>query len=136
MMKYPRLKAKRVERGYTQSDVANALGMCLATYCHKEKGKYDFTLNEILKLVKVLDCKFEDIFLEQLLPKQVTGGLKVNTYISAKELQQELSISYQSALEIIKEVRKEMEKHGYLLPKGKELIAIKKLVYKRLGIEG
>lgn len=63
-MKYPRLKAKRVERGYTQSDVANALGMCLATYCHKEKGKYDFTLNEILKLVKVLDCKFEDIFLE------------------------------------------------------------------------
>ena len=60
----------------------------------------------------------------------------MNTYISAKELQQELSISYQSALEIIKEVRKEMEKHGYLLPKGKELIAIKKLVYKRLGIEG
>lgn len=60
----------------------------------------------------------------------------MNTYISAKELQQELSISYQSALKIIKEVRKEMEKHGYLLPKGKELIAIKKLVYKRLGIEG
>ena len=60
----------------------------------------------------------------------------MNTYISAKELQQEIGISYQSALEIIKEVRKEMEKHGYLLPKGKELIAIKKLVYKRLGIEG
>ena len=60
----------------------------------------------------------------------------MNTYISAKELQQETGISYRSALEIIKEVRKEMEKRGYLLPKGKELIAIKKLVYKRLGIEG
>lgn len=60
----------------------------------------------------------------------------MNTYISAKELQQETGISYRSALEIIKEIRKEMEKHGYLLPKGKELIAIKKLVYKRLGIEG
>lgn len=60
----------------------------------------------------------------------------MNTYISAKELQQETGISYRSALEIIKEIRKEMKKNGYLLPKGKELIAIKKLVYKRLGIEG
>lgn len=60
----------------------------------------------------------------------------MNTYISAKELQQETGISYRSALEIIKEIRKEMEKRGYLLPKGKKLIAIKKLVYKRLGIEG
>ena len=43
-------------------------------------------------------------------------------------------ISYQSALEIIKEVRKEMEKKGYLIPKGKTMIAIKNLVLKRLGI--
>ena len=58
----------------------------------------------------------------------------MNTYISAKELQQETGISYQSALEIIKEVRKEMEEKGYLIPKGKTMIAIKNLVYKRLGI--
>ena len=58
----------------------------------------------------------------------------MNTYISAKELQLETGISYLSALEIIKEVRKEMEAKGYLIPKGKELIAIKNLVYKRLGI--
>lgn len=58
----------------------------------------------------------------------------MNTYISAKELQLETGINYQSALEIIKEVRKEMEAKGYLIPKGKELIAIKNLVYKRLGI--
>lgn len=58
----------------------------------------------------------------------------MNTYVSAKELQLETGISYQSALEIIKEVRKEMEAKGYLIPKGKELIAIKNLVYKRLGI--
>jgi hypothetical protein len=58
----------------------------------------------------------------------------LNTYISAKELQELTGISYQSALEIIKEVRKEMEANGYLIPKGKELIAIKNLVFKRLGI--
>lgn len=58
----------------------------------------------------------------------------MNTYISAKELQELTSISYQSALEIIKEVRKEMKEKGYLIPRGKELIAIKKLVFERLGI--
>lgn len=58
----------------------------------------------------------------------------MNTYISAKELKQAVGISYQSALEIIKEVRKEMKRDGYLIPKGKELRAIKKLVLNRLGI--
>ena len=58
----------------------------------------------------------------------------MNTYISAKELQELTGISYQSALEIIKEVRKEMEKKNYLIPKGKTKIAIKNLVLKRLGI--
>lgn len=58
----------------------------------------------------------------------------MNTYISAKELQELTGISYLSALEIIKEVRKEMERHGYLIPRGRELIAIKKLVLKRLGL--
>lgn len=58
----------------------------------------------------------------------------MNTYITAKELQELTNISYQSALEIIKEVRKEMERKGYLIPKGKTMIALKNLVYKRLGI--
>lgn len=58
----------------------------------------------------------------------------MNTYITAKELQELTNISYQSALEIIKEVRKEMERKGYLIPKGKTKIALKNLVLKRLGI--
>lgn len=58
----------------------------------------------------------------------------MNTYITVKELKELTGISYQSALEIIKEVRKEMKEDGYLIPKGKELRAIKKLVLNRLGI--
>ena len=58
----------------------------------------------------------------------------MNTYITVKELKELTVISYQSALEIIKEVRKEMKEDGYLIPKGKELRAIKKLVLNRLGI--
>lgn len=60
----------------------------------------------------------------------------MNTYITVKELQELTGVSYASALEIIKEIRKEMKEKGYLIPKGKELIAIKKLVYERLGIGG
>ena len=62
MMKYPRLKAKRVELGYSQKDVAKALNVSLSTYCHKEKGKTSFNIEEIIRLIVFLDCKFEDIF--------------------------------------------------------------------------
>ena len=62
-MKYPRLKAKRVELGFSQMDMAKMLGVSLSTYCHKEKGKTSFNIEEIIKLVVCLNCKFEDIFL-------------------------------------------------------------------------
>jgi DNA-binding XRE family transcriptional regulator len=58
-----RLKAKRVELGYTQTDMANKINIAVATYNHKENGSADFSYKEILKLLEILDCKFEDIFL-------------------------------------------------------------------------
>lgn len=58
----------------------------------------------------------------------------MNTYITVKELQEITGLSYLSALEIIKEVRKEMKEKGYLIPRGKELRAIKSLTLKRLGL--
>lgn len=61
-MKYPRLKGKRVELGYSQKDIAKAIGVSLSTYCNKEKGKGSFTIDEITKLIVFLNCKFEDIF--------------------------------------------------------------------------
>lgn len=64
-MKYPRLKARRVELGYSQDDMAKMLGISLSTYCHKEKGKTSFNIEEIIKLVLFLNCKFEDIFLSR-----------------------------------------------------------------------
>lgn len=62
-MEYPRLKAKRVELGLTQTDVANKLGIDISTYNAKEQGKRPFTIKEILMLLNILKCKFEDIFL-------------------------------------------------------------------------
>lgn len=59
-----KLKAKRVEKGLKQVDIAKMLGIATATYNHKENGSATFSFNEIIKLLDILDCKFEDIFLQ------------------------------------------------------------------------
>lgn len=63
-MRYPKVKAKRVELGLTQTDVANDLGLSLTSYCFKERGIREFNSDEIIKLLHLFECKFEDIFLQ------------------------------------------------------------------------
>ena len=58
-----RLKAKRVEQGITQTRIAEMLGMETCTYNAKELGKRSFNTAELIKLLSILHCKFEDIFL-------------------------------------------------------------------------
>ena len=60
-----KLRAKRVEKMMTQSDLASKLQMSLATYSAKETGKIDFTLSEIQDLMYYLDCEFNDIFFKK-----------------------------------------------------------------------
>jgi len=62
-VKYPRLKAKRVELGYTQKEISKILGMDNTTYSFKERGERLFTIDEVIKIMTILNCKFEDIFL-------------------------------------------------------------------------
>lgn len=65
-MKYPKLKAKRVELGYNQQDMANKLGITTTTYNFKENGKREFTADEISKVLTILQSRYEDIFLTNL----------------------------------------------------------------------
>lgn len=58
-----KLRAKRVERGFTQDELANALGVSTATYNRYEKGHTEMTESTITKLLEILQCKYEDIFL-------------------------------------------------------------------------
>lgn len=58
-----KLRAKRVERGFTQEELAKAIGVCTATYNRYEKGYTEMTETVINKLLHVLECKYEDIFL-------------------------------------------------------------------------
>lgn len=57
-----KLKGKRVEKGLTQKEISKQMNMEVATYTRKERGKTQFRLDEINKILTILDCKFEDIF--------------------------------------------------------------------------
>ena len=58
-----KLRAKRVEKGFTQGELAEALGVSIATYNRYEKGHTEMTESTINKLLQILECKYEDIFL-------------------------------------------------------------------------
>ena len=58
-----KLKAKRVEKGYTQADMARLLGISIATYNRYECGHTEMLESTINKVLNILECKYEDIFL-------------------------------------------------------------------------
>lgn len=58
-----KLRAKRVEKGFTQDEIAKALGISTATYNRYEKGHTEMTESTINKVLLILGCKYEDIFL-------------------------------------------------------------------------
>ena len=72
MINTNKLKAVRVELGYTQEDVAKLMGIVPMTYQRKETGKRDFTASELLELSEILKLTLSDIneiFFNNLLTK-------------------------------------------------------------------
>lgn len=65
------LKARRVQYGYSQTDVAEELDMTMTTYGKKERGDLDFSQSEIYTLKNLLHLTNDevfDFFLSDLLP--------------------------------------------------------------------
>lgn len=59
-----KLKGKRVEKGLTQEGISKLLGMEKSAYARKENGVVQFRLDEVKKILEILECNFEDIFLD------------------------------------------------------------------------
>ena len=59
-----KLKGKRVEKGLTQEDIAKKLDMAISTYNQKENGKVEFSMTECINIMNILQCTFEEIFLQ------------------------------------------------------------------------
>lgn len=60
-MNSSKLRGIRVERGYNQQKLAEAIGITLSTYYRKETGQREFSRDEIEKLAKVLCLTAQDV---------------------------------------------------------------------------
>jgi transcriptional regulator with XRE-family HTH domain len=70
------LKKLRKNSGYTQQNVADALHLERSTYSYYETGKTIPDINTIIKLAKIFNVSYIDIFEEE--EKQLTHRVKDN----------------------------------------------------------
>ena len=61
-MEKTKLYHARVSKGFTQENMANALGMNVSNYNRKEKGHIKIYKEEWERLSKILDVQVEDIY--------------------------------------------------------------------------
>lgn len=66
-----KLRGKRVEKGYSQHQLAQLLHLSTNAYNLKEIGKREFKMSEINQLLELLDCKYEDIFFQKEVNKTI-----------------------------------------------------------------
>ena len=59
-----KIRAAMILKGYTQADVAKALGVGGSTLSKKLNGHSDFTLPECIRIAKLLGRTLDDIFFE------------------------------------------------------------------------
>ncbi len=65
-MNVNKLKAKFVEHGMTQNDVAKSIGIANNSLSRKLAGKSEFTLGEVVRLCRVLEiAEPTEIFFSQ-----------------------------------------------------------------------
>jgi len=59
------IKEKRVERGWTQDELAEKVDVSRQTIISLEKGRYNPSLLLAFKIAKLFDCSIEDIFIPE-----------------------------------------------------------------------
>ncbi len=62
MKKNYQLKSIRIKNRLTQRDIATMLGISVSTYCQKENGQRNFTLEEAWVIAQVLGRDIKEIF--------------------------------------------------------------------------
>lgn len=70
------LRAYRLQRGYTQQDVADRLGVTKSTYCGYETGKRKPDVAKIKELARILGCSADVLLGTQLASPTASGVTK------------------------------------------------------------
>ncbi len=66
--KYPNLKLLISEKGYSQKQIAEGIGIHPRTFCEKLKGRYTFTLDEAMSIKEKF---FPDVSMDILYRKKI-----------------------------------------------------------------
>ena len=61
-MRNNKLKGARVEKGLTQREVAEKIGISSVSYTRKENGDYEFAQSEMKKICKILNKSLDFLF--------------------------------------------------------------------------
>ena len=56
-----RVKEYRINKGYTQRELAEILGIKQNTYSDKERGKTNFTIDEIKIIKELFSVTYDDL---------------------------------------------------------------------------
>ncbi len=56
------LSAKRIQKGLSQKDMAEAIGVARPTYSLYEKGSREPNISKIVKIAEVLNVSVDDLF--------------------------------------------------------------------------
>jgi transcriptional regulator with XRE-family HTH domain len=73
-----KLIQKRNEKGFTQNDLAEYLGISQTQYSRKEKGEIEIKDNELERIAKLLETDVEDIKEDE--QKNITNYFENSTY--------------------------------------------------------
>lgn len=66
LKRFSMLESYRKKYGITQSNMAEMLETCVSNYANKEKGKTQFFLDEMIKILKYINQEAEKVGDKQL----------------------------------------------------------------------
>lgn len=75
-----KLKALRIAKGLSQSDMAKILGIGLTTYNKKEQGKIPFSLPEAKYIADIFGATIDEIFFNYEVVDLITRSTQKHTF--------------------------------------------------------
>lgn len=103
-----RIRRIRAMKDYTQSNVAEDLGMTTGAYAKIERGETDANVSRLLKIAEILEVNVCEFFEDSRRAMMVNEDRNPYGYASRSEVE-ELSKSIQSLLKEIEKMKLELQ---------------------------